>query len=322
MWKFNPIVKKTVWGGNKIVAFRRLSIPETDAIIGESWEISSIEGSETIVAEGNEKGLTLRELIARYGHELLGKRNFKTYGEKFPILIKFIDAKDDLSVQVHPGSDYFKDGEKGSGKNEMWYIIHAEKDACLAGGFNRKVAPDEYPELAKSGKITEVLRYHKVKKGETYYIPAGRVHAIGKGTFLAEIQQTSDITFRIFDYHRKGCDGKERELHIEQACKATDFNDTECNAVSPVRIDESTGNLVATESFTVNIISGSKKFERDYRNKDSFVILTCVEGSAKISSGEGKMTLETGDSVLMPAVTGIISVEPEAGFKALETYIE
>ena len=200
--------------------------------IGESWEISGVAGSESVVADGKDKGLTLTALIDKYGASLLGEKNYKRYGDSFPLLIKFIDAHDDLSVQVHPDDELARKRGSKFGKTEMWYVLGAAPGARLANGFNREVNPDEYEGLVNSGEIMDVLNFNPVKPGDTFFIPAGRVHAIGKGAFVAEIQETSDITYRLYDYKRKDKDGNERQLHTKEAFEAINFKDTEGKPVA------------------------------------------------------------------------------------------
>lgn len=199
--KFEPILKQTLWGGDKIIAFKQLN--ETLSGVGESWEISAVEDNESVVANGPDKGLTLPEMVGKYRHELVGEANYSRFGTKFPLLIKFIDAKLDLSIQVHPGDELARKRHNSFGKNEMWYVVSADKGAKLISGFSEQITPKEYKERVYNGTFAEVLQTCDVKPGDVFYVPAGRVHGIGAGAFVAEIQQTSDITYRIFDYNRK-----------------------------------------------------------------------------------------------------------------------
>ena len=194
MWTFNPIFKTIIWGGEKIAPFKGIKTDQTS--IGESWEISGVEGSESVVTDGPDAGLTLTQLLKRYGAKLLGEKNYQKYGDTFPLLIKFIDACQDLSVQVHPTDELARERGAKFGKTEMWYVLGAEKDARLANGFNRKVDPAEYENLVETGEIMNVLNFNEIKPGDTFFIPAGRVHAIGKGAFVAEIQETASTTDR------------------------------------------------------------------------------------------------------------------------------
>lgn len=221
--KFEPILKQTLWGGDKIIPFKHLN--DTLANVGESWEVSAVEGSESIVANGADKGLTLPDMVRKYKEDLVGEANYARFGNKFPLLIKFIDAKLDLSIQVHPGDELAKKRHNSFGKNEMWYVIAADQGAKLISGFAEQITPKEYKERVYNGTFADVLQTCAIKPGDVFYVPAGRVHGIGAGAFVAEIQQTSDITYRIFDYNRKDKDGKSRELHTSQAIDAINFAD-------------------------------------------------------------------------------------------------
>jgi len=207
--KFEPILKQTLWGGDRIIPFKHLN--DTLPNVGESWEVSAVEGSESIVANGPDKGFTLPEMVRKYKEELMGEANYARFGNKFPLLIKFIDAKLDLSIQVHPDDTLAKKRHNCFGKNEMWYVVDADKGAKLISGFSEQITPKEYKERVHNGTFAEVLQTCEIKPGDVFYVPAGRVHGIGAGAFVAEIQQTSDITYRIFDYNRKDKDGK---IHI------------------------------------------------------------------------------------------------------------
>lgn len=215
--KFEPILKQTLWGGDKIIAFKHLN--ETLSGVGESWEVSAVENNESVVANGPDKGLTLSEMVGKYRQELVGEANYSRFGTKFPLLIKFIDAKLDLSIQVHPGDELARKRHNSFGKNEMWYVVSADKGAKLISGFSEQITPKEYKERVYDGTFAEVLQTCDVKAGDVFYVPAGRVHGIGAGAFVAEIQQTSDITYRIYDYNRKDKEGKLRELHTTQALR-------------------------------------------------------------------------------------------------------
>ena len=219
--KFEPILKQTLWGGDKIIPFKHLNSDLKG--VGESWEISGVEDNESVVANGPDKGLTLADMVRRYREELVGEANYARFGNKFPLLIKFIDAKQDLSIQVHPADDLAKNVHNSMGKTEMWYVISAQEGAGLYSGFSKQITPDEYVERVENNTIMDVLQFHPVKSGDVFFLPAGRIHAIGKGIFIAEIQQTSDITYRIYDYNRKDANGKGRELHTALAKDAIDY---------------------------------------------------------------------------------------------------
>ena len=320
MWIFNPILKSLIWGGEKIAPYKGIETEQHN--IGESWEISGVEGSESIVAEGPDKGLTLSSLLHKYGASLLGKKNYEKYGDNFPLLIKFIDACQDLSVQVHPDDDLARKRGSQFGKTEMWYVLGAEKDAVLANGFNREVKPEEYEGLVESGEIMDVLNFNPIKAGDVFYIPAGRVHAIGKGAFVAEIQETSDITYRLYDYKRKDANGNERELHTKEAFEAINFNDTEGRAVEYSVHPDLPINLVTSPFFTTNLWKIDHEVMRDYSEWDTFVAIICTKGAAELTTDGESMRIKEGMSVLIPASCSGLVIKPEGVFEALETYIK
>lgn len=320
MWIFKPILKSVIWGGDKIADFKGIETDRHD--IGESWEISGVDGNESVVAEGKDAGMTITELVKRDGASLLGSRNFMKYGDSFPLLIKFIDAKDDLSVQVHPDDALANARGAKFGKTEMWYVVDAEQGARLANGFKEEVNPEDYERLVESGEIAEVLNFNDIKKGDAFFIPAGRVHAIGKGSFIAEIQQTSDITYRIFDYKRKDKDGNERQLHTAEAFDAINFKDTDGNAVAYEMHPDLPVNLVTSPFFTTNVWNIDHEVIRDYSEWDTFVILICVGGSAEIFDGDVTLMVSKGMSVLIPASCRSVTIMPYGHFEALETYIK
>lgn len=320
MWTFNPILKSVIWGGDKIAPYKGIKTEQSN--IGESWEISGVEGSESVVADGPDAGLTITQLIKRYGGKLLGERNYLKYGDSFPLLIKFIDAHDDLSVQVHPSDELAQRRGSKFGKTEMWYVLGAEKEARLANGFRTPVNPEEYAHLVESGEIMDVLNFNPVAPGDTFFIPAGRVHAIGKGVFVAEIQETSDITYRLYDYKRKDKDGNERRLHTEEAFEAINFNDTEGKAIDCNPIENIPVNLVTSPFFTTNLLKMDHEMMRDYSEWDTFVVIICTRGEASISTGESSVTLREGHTVLIGASCKKLTLTPHGAFEALETYIK
>lgn len=319
MWKFKPIFKTTIWGGEKIAPFKGVRTELNQ--VGESWELSGVAGFESIVVGGADAGLTLPQLISKYGSALLGKSNFSLFGNRFPLLIKFIDAREDLSVQVHPDDAMARKYGERNGKTEMWFVLEAEEGAKLANGFKREVDPSEYEALIESGEIEQLLNFNQIAPGDTYFIPAGRVHAIGKGAFVAEIQQTSDATYRLYDYHRKDKEGKERELHTELAKEAINFKDTEGKKVDYTPQMNHAVNLSDTPFFTTNLLTAESEVERDYSKIDSFVVLIATEGEATLRNGVEELTLRSGTTILIPASTQTISIIPSSTFTCLETYI-
>ena len=323
--KFEPILKQTLWGGDKIIPFKHLN--ETLPNVGESWEVSAVEGSESVVANGADKGYTLPEMVRKYKEELVGEANYARFGNKFPLLIKFIDAKLDLSIQVHPGDELAKKRHNSFGKNEMWYVIAADKGAKLISGFAEEITPKEYKDRVHNGTFAEVLQTCAIEPGDVFYVPAGRVHgigAIGKGCLIAEIQQTSDITYRIFDYNRKDKDGKSRELHTSQAMDAINFSDVQDDFRTEYeRVQNEPVEMVASPYFTTSVYDMTEEITCDYSELDSFVIFICVEGSCRLTDdNQNEITLRAGETVLLPAAVQEVTIVPEGQrVKLLETYV-
>lgn len=319
--KFEPILKETIWGGNKIIPFKHLNSELKN--VGESWEISGVENDESVVANGSDKGLTLDQMVRKYREELVGEANYARFGNEFPLLIKFIDAREDLSIQVHPDDVMAKKRHNSKGKTEMWYVVEADKGAKLRSGFSETITPKEYKERVHNDTITDVLQEYEINAGDVFFLPAGRIHSIGAGAFIAEIQQTSNITYRIYDFNRTDSAGKKRELHTDQAREAINYEvlddyrtkyDLEPN--EPVE-------LVACPYFTTSIYDMTEEINCDYSELDSFVIFICVGGSCSLRDNEGNVvTVNTGDTVLLPATTQDVTITPdEAGVKLLETYV-
>lgn len=319
MWKFAPMLKPTIWGGNKIASYK--GIPSLMSNIGESWEVSGVRGSESVVEEGPDKGLRLSQLLEKYGPDLLGERNYKKFGNNFPLLIKFIDADADLSVQVHPDDELASKRGLPNGKNEMWYVVKASKGAKIANGFLNEVNPNEYDRLLANGDIEKELNYMHISKGDVYYIPAGRVHAICAGAFVAEIQQTSDVTYRIYDYCRRDKDGNLRELHTEQAREAINYSDTSGHAVKYKSHYNIPVNVIRSQFFCTNILNLDAELMRDYSESDTFVILIAIEGEMEIECAGESTLLSAGHSLLVPASALGISIKPRKKASLLETYI-
>jgi len=320
--KFEPILKQTLWGGDKIIPFKHLN--ETLPNVGESWEVSAVEGSESVVANGADKGYTLPEMVRKYKEELVGEANYARFGNKFPLLIKIIDAKLDLSIQVHPGDELAKKRHNSFGKNEMWYVIAADKGAKLISGFAEEITPKEYKDRVHNGTFAEVLQTCAIEPGDVFYVPAGRVHGIGAGAFVAEIQQTSDITYRIFDYNRKDKDGKSRELHTSQAMDAINFSDVQDDFRTEYeRVQNEPVEMVASPYFTTSVYDMTEEITCDYSELDSFVIFICVEGSCRLTDdNQNEITLRAGETVLLPAAVQEVTIVPEGQrVKLLETYV-
>ncbi len=268
--RFKPYFKSVIWGGKRICKYKDIEQPQDK--IGESWEISAVEGQESIVADGPYKGMSITQLVERFGPELLGRDVFDRYGGQFPLLIKLIDANDNLSVQVHPDDALAKERHGSLGKSEMWYIISAEEGAKIYSGLNRKMTPEEYVRRVKDGNIEEVLAVHDSRPGDVYFLPAGRVHAIGGGNLLAEIQESSDITYRIYDYGRRDANGNTRELHTEQAKDAIDYTYYENYKSIPPASNVADAVIAECEHFTVTRVLLDWEMEL-LLSKDSFTVL-------------------------------------------------
>lgn len=318
--KFVPILKQTLWGGEKIVPFKHLSVDFHK--VGESWEISGVPGNESVVANGEYKGSTLPELLREFGKELVGEANYARFGNTFPLLIKFIDAQQDLSIQVHPDDQLAKKRHNSMGKTEMWYVIDAGKNAKLRSGFSQQITPKEYKDRIYNSTITDVLQEYELHPGDVFFLPAGRVHSIGAGAFIAEIQQTSDITYRIFDFNRKDADGKMRELHTEQARDAINYEVLDDYRTHYEPVKNEPVELVACPYFTTSVYDLTETITCDYSELDSFVILICMEGACKVVDNENnEIILQAGETVLLAASTDEITIYPDPNVKLLETYV-
>ena len=305
--KFKPILKERLWGGTKLKTIFNKPI-ETD-ITGESWEISAVKGDVSVVANGDFAGRTLQDLIDSYPEELLGKHVHEKFGTEFPILIKFIDAREDLSIQVHPNDELAKIRHNSFGKTEMWYVMQADKGAELIVGFNKDVTKEEYQKHLDNGTLTDIMNYEKVAEGDTFFINTGKVHAIGGGIIIAEIQQTSDITYRVYDFNRKDKNGNLRELHTEQALEAIDYQKKDDFKVSYSKSENKNNEMVNCPYFITNYLNLSSDFEKQIGEEDSFHIYMCVKGSGTISDGEVELPICQGETVLFPASCGKLCVK-------------
>ena len=319
--KFEDILRPMIWGGEEISRFKQL--PEVHPGIGESWEISQVGDRISVVSEGEDKGKTITELIKRDGANLLGKHVAARYADKFPLLIKFIDAHDNLSIQVHPNDELAMARHNSFGKTEMWYVIDAKPGAGLYSGFSKQITPAEYVERIKNNTITDVLQEYEIHPGDVFFLPAGRVHSIGAGSFIAEIQQTSDITYRIYDFNRKDANGKTRELHTDLAREAINYEVLDDYRTKYEPLKDEPVELVACTYFTTSLYDMTEEISCDYSELDSFVIFICMEGSCKMRDNEGnELTVSAGESILLPATTQDITITPEGGnVKLLETYV-
>ena len=301
IYKFNSILKPVLWGGDKLVAFKGL--PACDEPIGESWELSAMPGRESVVADGPEQGLTLTELVQRYGADLVGEDVYRRFGDRFPLLIKLIDAKRDLSIQVHPGDEQAMRDHGCKGKNEMWYIIDVDEGATITTGFKQALTPAEFDRHLAEGTILDVVNRAHSKPGDAFYIPAGQIHSIGAGNLLVEVQQSCDITYRVWDYNRRDADGNLRELHTAQAREALNFEASDGRVeVMPPSIIDST-ELLFTREFSVDhyIIDGRFRLEKPQSH--SFLAITCIQGETLLEAeGMQPVTVKQGETVLIPAM--------------------
>ncbi|MDR1516775.1 MAG: class I mannose-6-phosphate isomerase [Dysgonamonadaceae bacterium] len=319
--KFKPILKPVIWGGADICKFKNIQ-PLQDGI-GESWEVSDVKGNVSVVANGTLEGKPLDEILAEEKGKLIGEHNYERFGTVFPLLIKFIDARDDLSIQVHPDDTLAKKRHNSFGKTEMWYVVKATPGASLYSGFAESITPDTYVEKVKDNTFTDTLKKYAVQAGDVFFLPAGRVHAIGAGCFIAEIQQTSDITYRIYDYNRKDAQGKGRELHTELAKDSIDFKVYDSYKTDYVANPNNPVELVSCPYFTTTLLDFDKKQERNLVGIDSFVIYICMEGSCTLSDDKGNsLSLGRGETVLVPATAKSVSFAPQQASKLLETYVE
>lgn len=318
--KFETIYKDKIWGGQKIKTVLNKDFGDLPNC-GETWEISGVKENISTVKEGTLAGKTLRDVLVEYKGNLVGKSVYEKFGDEFPLLVKFIDANDDLSVQVHPDDKLAKKRHNSFGKTEMWYIFQADEGATLNSGFNRPLTKDKYQKYFDKGELMDILNIEKVKADDVYFLPAGRVHYIGKGCLLAEIQQTSDVTYRMYDFDRTDDQGNKRELHTEESLDAIDFSyhdnyktiyEDKLNEIVP---------LVKCDYFTTNKLNFDKAIERDHSDLDSFVIYVCMEGNLTMEFGDDHINVQKGDAVLVPASILKITLKPMGEFKMLESYV-
>ena len=304
--KFVPILKERLWGGSKLGKLFGKKVNQDH--IGESWEISGVAGDVSVVAEGALKGKDLRTLIDEYGEALLGTEVYKNFGNEFPVLIKIIDARKDLSIQLHPNDELARVRHGSHGKTEMWYIMDAEDDSKLIIGFNKDVSPEEYQRSLENSTLAELLHYEAVSEGDTFFINAGKVHAIGAGIVLAEIQQTSDITYRIFDYNRRDQNGDLRELHTELALQAIDYEKKDDFRVAYDNKVNELNEMVDCPYFTTRHLKLDEGKRLSLTDRSSFTIYLCVKGELTLASDTGKVDLSAGETVLVPACVNEIEI--------------
>ena len=318
--KFKPIFKDKIWGGQKIKTVLGQDYAPLPNC-GEVWVLSGVEGNETTIANGFLEGNELNELVEIYMGELVGDAVYQKFGIEFPILVKFIDANDWLSIQVHPGDELAAKRHGSLGKTEMWYILDAEKDSELISGFSKEVTQEEYKAHLANKTLKSIMNFEKVKRGDVYYMPAGRVHALGPGILLAEIQQTSDVTYRIYDWDRIDKAGMMRELHTDLALDAIDFTVRDHYKTTYEQKANETVDVVKSPYFTTNMIHLTQPMSKDYSELDSFVIYVCPEGKFRLTYDHEEYICGMGEIILLPAVLNQIEIHPEPECRILEVYM-
>lgn len=320
MYKFKPILKSMLWGGEKLIPYKGLESDKTS--VGESWEISGVKGNESIVAEGPDAGMSLPELIARDKAALLGQNNYERFGKEFPLLIKFIDARQDLSIQVHPNDKLAWERHQSKGKTEMWYVVDADPGSRLRSGFAKSVTPDEYEQSIADNTITDLLQEYDIHAGDVFFLPAGRIHSIGAGAFIAEIQQTSNITYRIYDFNRCDDNGNPRELHTEMSKAAIDYTVLpDYRTYYDAQPDAQT-QLVSCRYFTTSLCKLTKPYNMELAGLDSFVILICTKGNGSVTDSDGNsIIVRQGESILVPATVKGLNIVPETELEILSSWI-
>ena len=318
MFKFRPILKSVLWGGNRIAPFKHLDTDQ--AHIGESWEISGIKGHESIVACGEDSGLTLPQLITKYQAALMGAEAYDRFGNEFPLLVKFIDAASDLSVQVHPNDDLAARRHGCQGKTEMWYVIDAAPGALIHAGFSQRIDAEEYGSMTAQGTIMNAVQHHDSHAGDAFMLPPGTIHSIGAGNLLVEIQQSSDITYRVYDYGRRDAMGNLRPLHTDLAREALDFEPHSGYKLAYDRTAQS-AHIASCRHFVVSKMAINGSHTCDVSQVTSFVIMICIDGEASLADDSHLSShpchptaLHRGDTVLIPACASSISIKGHATF--------
>jgi len=319
--KFKPIFKDKVWGGQKIKTELGMDYGNLPNC-GEVWVISGVEGNPSIAENGFLAGNELNELVEVFMGDLVGDRIYDQFGDEFPLLIKFIDASDWLSIQVHPDDKLAKKRNLGNGKTEMWYILEADKNAQLISSFNREMDKETYLKHLENKTLKDILNFEKVKKGDVFFMPAGRVHAIGPGILLTEIQQTSDTTYRIYDWDRVDAAGMQRELHTEAALDAIDFGFHDEYKTNYTTKPNHTSKIIDDPKFNTNIIALDQVLKKDFEELDSFVIYIGVEGATSLKWNNGEVMVKPGEAVIKPAILNEIELIPVMASKLLEVYIK
>lgn len=326
-FKFRAQLFHKIWGGHSIEKWYDY-VPADYENVGEAWVMSDVEKYPTEVSNGAHAGDSLQDLLEVYMDELVGEKVYDVFGNHFPLLLKFIDATDDLSIQVHPDDDYALENEKSLGKTEMWYVLPSKGDAAIYLGWNQQMNVSLIHAAIADGTLSEYLREYKVHEGDVAYIPAGTVHAMRRNTIVAEIQENSDITYRLYDYNRIGNDGKKRPLKLDKALQVMDFNpDNEASYAPTMPRIDGVVNLKKTPYFTANLLSPTRPVQRDYAPLDSFVAYMCVEGQCEVTAldcetEDKSVSMRMGEAVLVPATLNDILITPQGHCKLIEVYVE
>ena len=322
MYKFQPLLKHTIWGGDSIIPFKHLNLQAE--CVGESWEISGVEGSESVVSEGPCAGMSLNDLVRKERERLMGNDNYARFGNEFPLLVKFIDARRDLSIQVHPNDEVAHRHGHARGKSEMWYVMSTSTPSpFLYCGLKQQITPEQYAQMVSDGSIVDALARYDVSEGDVFFIPAGRIHSIGAGCFVAEIQQTCDVTYRIYDYQRRDANGNLRQLHTREAAEAIDYSVQDDYRTHYHPTPNVPQPLISCPYFSTAVYDLTEPMLIDYADLDSFVVLLGLRGEAKLTVSDAQAPLAQtilrgGDTLLLPATT--VSVQVEGQLKMLETY--
>ncbi len=319
--KFEPILKEKIWGGRSLVNNYGKKASNLE-LIGESWEISAVADNLSIVANGFLEGNNIEEIMEVYMSDITGEKVFEKFGTEFPLLIKFIEASSNLSVQVHPDDNFARERHNAWGKTEMWYILEAQPGSRIYSGFKEPINEEEFRKALNIGKLPDILNIEYPRAGDAFFTPAGRIHAIGSGIILVEIQQTSDITYRIFDWNRNDDNNKPRELHVELAAAALDYNACGSALIRKEPVAGKTVNIVDSEYFVTNIIYLTSSLKKDYTLLDSFVIYICVEGKFTIYWDKSSETVIKGETILLPATITELTLEAMPEAKILEVFIK
>ncbi len=326
-FKFRAQLFHKIWGGQTIARWYD-HVPSDYENVGEAWVMSDVEKYPTEVINGSHEGDTLQDLLEVYMDELVGEKVYDVFGNHFPLLLKFIDATDDLSIQVHPDDDYALENEESLGKTEMWYVLPSQGEASIYLGWNQQMTPSLIHAAISDGSLARYLRDYRVRAGDVAYIPAGTVHAMRRDTIVAEIQENSDITYRLYDYNRVGNDGKMRPLKLDKALEVMDFApDNKASLLHPEPLLNGAVNLQKTPYFTSNLLTLNHAVQRDYAPLDSFVAYMCVEGACAVKaldveSDDSAVMLRVGEAVLIPAILNDIIIEPQGQCQLLEIYME